>query len=249
LAELGVVFLMFWVGLEFSLTRLLAARAVVFGLGGSQVVVTALMAGGMAAAPLAIRYNDWIATKILRAGPASLTHRLAARERGVGDERSDHVVLCGYGGIGRHLAALLQMENIPYMVVEVDPLRFREAVSAGHDAILGDAGRLAILTNAGLAGARALAVTFDDLDKARKVIAHARKSRPDLAVIVSAAEDRDTTVLTESGASTVVTEKLEASLTFGAELLHRLGFAPEDASRPVAELRARLRPPPSARTD
>ena len=42
LAEFGVVFLMFSIGLEFSLTRLIAMRWQVFGLGGVQVVVTML---------------------------------------------------------------------------------------------------------------------------------------------------------------------------------------------------------------
>ena len=40
LAEFGVVFLMFSIGLEFSLPRLLTMRRIVFGLGASQVLVT-----------------------------------------------------------------------------------------------------------------------------------------------------------------------------------------------------------------
>src|SRR5712664_1228381 len=48
LAEFGVVFLMFSVGLEFSLPQLMAMRRTVFGFGGAQVAaVTAL---GLAAA-------------------------------------------------------------------------------------------------------------------------------------------------------------------------------------------------------
>lgn len=45
LAELGVVLLMFTIGLEFSLPRLLAAKWLVLGLGGSQVVLSALLFG------------------------------------------------------------------------------------------------------------------------------------------------------------------------------------------------------------
>lgn len=42
IAEFGVVFLMFMIGLEFSLSRLLAMKKIVFGLGGLQVVLTIL---------------------------------------------------------------------------------------------------------------------------------------------------------------------------------------------------------------
>jgi len=43
LAEFGVVFLMFSIGLEFSLTRLKSMKYTVFGLGGAQVIVTMLL--------------------------------------------------------------------------------------------------------------------------------------------------------------------------------------------------------------
>ncbi len=48
LAEFGVVFLMFSIGLEFSLPRLKSMRRIVFGLGGAQVgltIASALIAG------------------------------------------------------------------------------------------------------------------------------------------------------------------------------------------------------------
>ena len=43
LAELGVVFLLFMIGLELSFERLWAMRRLVFGLGGTQVVATAVI--------------------------------------------------------------------------------------------------------------------------------------------------------------------------------------------------------------
>jgi len=48
LAELGVVFLLFTLGLEFSLPRMLAMRSEVFGLGALQVGLTTLAAAGLA---------------------------------------------------------------------------------------------------------------------------------------------------------------------------------------------------------
>jgi CPA2 family monovalent cation:H+ antiporter-2 len=46
LAELGVVLLLFTIGVEFSVSRLLALRRLVFGLGGAQIGLTALVLGG-----------------------------------------------------------------------------------------------------------------------------------------------------------------------------------------------------------
>jgi CPA2 family monovalent cation:H+ antiporter-2 len=50
LAEFGVVFLMFSIGLEFSLGKLRSMRRVVFGLGGAQVVATMALAVAVALA-------------------------------------------------------------------------------------------------------------------------------------------------------------------------------------------------------
>jgi CPA2 family monovalent cation:H+ antiporter-2 len=47
IAEFGVVFLMFTIGLEFSMTKFLALKKEVLGLGGSQVMITALIAGSI----------------------------------------------------------------------------------------------------------------------------------------------------------------------------------------------------------
>jgi CPA2 family monovalent cation:H+ antiporter-2 len=45
IADLGIVFLLFFIGLELSMRRLLTMRRLVFGLGGLQVVVAALAIG------------------------------------------------------------------------------------------------------------------------------------------------------------------------------------------------------------
>ena len=48
IADLGVVFLLFLIGLELSLHRLLTMRRLVFGLGGLQVLVTTALLAGLA---------------------------------------------------------------------------------------------------------------------------------------------------------------------------------------------------------
>ena len=48
LAELGIVFLLFKIGLELSLDRLIQLRRLVFGLGSAQVLVTGLAITGIA---------------------------------------------------------------------------------------------------------------------------------------------------------------------------------------------------------
>ena len=60
LAEFGVVFLMFSIGLEFSLTRLKAMKRTVFGLGSAQVIATTLL----------VMFAAWLSGMDWRAGLA-----------------------------------------------------------------------------------------------------------------------------------------------------------------------------------
>lgn len=48
LAEIGVVFLLFMIGLEFSISRLIAMKTTVFGLGSIQVIISTLSGGAIA---------------------------------------------------------------------------------------------------------------------------------------------------------------------------------------------------------
>src|ERR1700684_3980587 len=50
IAQLGIVFLLFLIGLELSLPRLSTMRRLVIGLGGSQVLLTSTLIAGAAVA-------------------------------------------------------------------------------------------------------------------------------------------------------------------------------------------------------
>ena len=81
LAEFGVVFLMFSIGLEFSLGKLRSMRRVVFGLGGAQVGATLALAVGAALA-LALSWQAGVALGAIAAmSSTAIVSRLLA-ERG-----------------------------------------------------------------------------------------------------------------------------------------------------------------------
>ena len=60
-----------------------------------------------------------------------------------------HVIICGYGRSGQNLARLLDGERIPYMALDLDPDRVRQAAAAGQSVVFGDAARLQSLMAAG----------------------------------------------------------------------------------------------------
>jgi CPA2 family monovalent cation:H+ antiporter-2 len=186
-------------------------------------VVLAAMVLSMLGAPVVIQFaepivrrltaNDWLARAAQLTSIASTAMT-----------RQEHVVICGYGRSGQNLARLLEREQIPYVALDNDPERVREAAGAGASVVYGDAGRRETLVAAGLSKAKALAITFADTHAATKILHHALALRPELPVIVRTVDDADLDKLVKAGATEVVPEVLEGSLMLASHALLVLGI-------------------------
>ncbi|HEX4410819.1 MAG TPA: NAD-binding protein [Xanthobacteraceae bacterium] len=73
------------------------------------------------------------------------------------DKLDNHIIVCGYGRIGIELAKALKDGRVPYVVVEQNEQRVRQAREAGHSCLQGDATNETTLLDAGIGRARALA--------------------------------------------------------------------------------------------
>ena len=110
LAELGVVFLLFSLGLEFSLSKMLALRRVVFGLGSVQVLCTGSVLGAL----LVAFGMPWVAALMLGAGLALSSTAIVSKElSSLGEIFSSH----GQNAIGvllfQDVVAVLLLTLVP----------------------------------------------------------------------------------------------------------------------------------------
>src|SRR5690606_33560148 len=122
------------------------------------------------------------------------------------------VIICGYGRCGQNLARMLERESIPYLALDLDPDRVRQAAAAGDKVVYGDATRLQALMAAGLVRASAVAITYLELPAALKVLANTRAHAPQVPVVVRTQDDLHLDRLREAGATEVVPEAIEGSL-------------------------------------
>lgn len=150
---------------------------------------------------------------------------------------AQHVIICGYGRCGQNLARVLEREGIPYLALDLDPDRVRQAAAAGDSVVFGDASRLQALMAAGLARASALVVTYQDVPGALKVLANARAHAPQVPVIVRTQDDRDLEKLQTAGATEVVPEAIEGSLMLASHALALVGVPMRRVIRVVQDQR------------
>jgi CPA2 family monovalent cation:H+ antiporter-2 len=148
-----------------------------------------------------------------------------------------HVIICGYGRCGQNLARMLEQEGIPYMALDLDPDRVRQAAAAGDSVVFGDAARLQALIAAGLARASAVVITYLDIPGALKVLDRARSHAPHVPVIVRTGDDHDLDKLQQAGATEVVPETLESSLMLASHALALVGVPMRRVLRLVQDQR------------
>jgi CPA2 family monovalent cation:H+ antiporter-2 len=134
-----------------------------------------------------------------------------------------HVIICGYGRCGQNLARMLDNEAIPYIALDMDPDRVRQAAAGGDSVVFGDAARLQALMAAGLARASAVVVTYLETASAVKVLAHIHEHAPQVPVVVRTQDDHDLELLQKAGATEVVPEAIEGSLMLASHALALVG--------------------------
>ncbi len=198
--------------------------------------ILASMVLSMLATPFIIMYSNRIVMKFVASEwlQQSLQMTTIASKAMSVDK---HVIICGYGRCGQNLGNMLAQEKIPYMALDLDPDRVRQAAAAGNSVVYGDAVRLQALMAAGLSRASAVVVTYLDTASALKVLANTRAHAPNVPVIVRTVDDRDLEKLKAGGATEVVPEAIEGSLMLASHALALVGVPMRRVIRRVQDQR------------
>lgn len=138
-------------------------------------------------------------------------------------ELSDHVVICGFGRVGQIVSRFLKSEAVPYVALDVDPVRVAEAQAAGENVQFGHARDKAILEAACAKKATLIVITFGDIQRTQMVISNLKEIGSTARVMVRTKTDKDLKELLDEGADQVVPEALEGSLMLVSQVLFESG--------------------------
>jgi CPA2 family monovalent cation:H+ antiporter-2 len=150
---------------------------------------------------------------------------VSRRERALvgGREREqplrDHVIVCGYGRVGRELGEALQKTGIPFAAIDLNAPRIRHLRGEGVLALFGDASQSTLLERAHIRQARVLAITYPDFVMARAAMDIARRINPGIRIIARATAAGEIGSLDAHGAEEIVQPEFEAGLEFVRQTL------------------------------
>jgi CPA2 family monovalent cation:H+ antiporter-2 len=162
-------------------------------------------------------------------------------------ELSRHAVICGYGGIGSRVAAVLEKQKFPYLVIELDPNIISRLRAQGIPCIYGDASNPEILAHAYLDKARVLVCTVPDYVAVQLVTRNALAIKPKLDIVARVRRDSDVELIRDTGVTELVLPVFEGSLEMIRHTLHRFGMESTEIQYILNGLRrGQIEEPPEA---
>lgn len=139
-------------------------------------------------------------------------------------ELAGHVVVVGYGRVGRQTVEVLRQLDVEILVVDLDAAGVEAAERDGVLALFGDASNSDILDHTGLARARALVVTVPSQISAELIVGAANDLAPGLPIIARAGTMSGVSRLSVLGAARVVNPELEGGLEIVGQTLTELRY-------------------------
>jgi CPA2 family monovalent cation:H+ antiporter-2 len=138
---------------------------------------------------------------------------------------NNHVVIAGFGPIGRGVAKIMSLNNEPYIIIELNNKTIQDLHHQNIPAIYGDATNAEILSLANIENAKILIITLPDFKSCELATLNARNHNSELYIIVRARYQSHIDILYNAGASVVIYEEYETSLGLTVSALEKMNYS------------------------
>ena len=136
-----------------------------------------------------------------------------------------HVVLVGYGAVGRTVARVLEARSIPWIGIDLNYPMVRRGLEAGTPLIYGDASTPTILEVASIEAASTLVIAIDDALATAQAARHGLQRNPRLHVVARAHSAQEESELQRMGVARVITAERELGHELLRHALWRFGVS------------------------
>ena len=143
---------------------------------------------------------------------------------------SGHVVIVGYGRVGRRIGAALAAQGISFVLAEENREIIQAAREQGIAAVSGDATEPMVLVQAHIHRARLLVIATPDSLNVRRMIEIARTVNPRIETVVRTHSEQEAELLEKEGAGKIFLGEHELASSMSQYVLGRYAVKVEQAS-------------------
>ena len=125
--------------------------------------------------------------------------------------RKDHIIVCGYGVVGKFVAKHLEEYGMEYIVVDNSPKHIKEALGENSEAYLGDMSKRSIIEALHVKDSAAVIVTLDNPDKKQLICEAILEQTKEANIIVKVVSKEEKIRLMKLNNPLVVDGKIEVA--------------------------------------
>lgn len=140
------------------------------------------------------------------------------------------VIIAGIGRFGQVVNQMVQSSGFRTVVLDHDIETIQLMRRFGFKGFFGDPTRPELLHAAGIRDARVLVAALDDPEAVIKLVAYARRLRPDLHIVARARDRTHVYRLYQAVANDIVREMFDSSLRAGRYVLENMGLSEYEAA-------------------
>jgi Kef-type K+ transport system membrane component KefB/voltage-gated potassium channel Kch len=156
------------------------------------------------------------------------------------DRIASHVIIAGFGVVGRSLADQLEVANVPFCIVDLNHVTIDTQRRLGRQAIYGDISSIEVLEPAGLDRADAVILTVPDDEAVMRACEQIRGMRPDVYIAARTSFLSKAMTAMQLGADHVTVEEVATAQVMAKQVIEGL------RSRALAATNARAGGRPDA---
>jgi len=149
----------------------------------------------------------------------------------------DHIVICGYGRVGKYIGRALEMAGIPFVVVDYNNATVKELKDKGIPVVYGDPADRDVLDFAQVDFAKAVIIAIPDRHTQELVIANAQTLNRHIKIICRTHHEEDQKDLKALGVDAVVQPEVEAAISSVERLVPSFGVTDEDIAGKISRLK------------
>jgi CPA2 family monovalent cation:H+ antiporter-2 len=157
-------------------------------------------------------------------------------KREIGDI-SHHVIVIGFGKVGRIVGYLLRKREINYIILDNNHRVVRVEKANGYNIYYGDAMNIDILKYIGVSKAESVIVAMEDEFACIKITRFIHDNFPHISVITKSETLNNAERFKKVGASLVVSKNLETGLQLGKAALSSIGVKNKDIDKALDAFR------------
>jgi CPA2 family monovalent cation:H+ antiporter-2 len=150
----------------------------------------------------------------------------------------DHLIVVGFGFLGKTIIKAAKTASIPYVVIEANPDIVEEGKKEGERIYYGDATLAAVLEHADIKNARVLIIGISDSAAVRKIVETVKELNPNVCIIAKVHDLKEMKRLNALGVDEIVPEEYETSVEIFVRLLEKYLVPREDIEKLVNDVRA-----------